>query len=172
MTVQRPTCRSETHYQIERKTVMKLAFIAGVFVLSAPVAYGQTVLQKPNGIKWEPMPEMLVQADGAQFALVSGDMKTGPWVIRFKFPAGYAVLPHTHDEIESVTVLSGTVNMGMGEKFDKSTTTPISAGGFFSMPGGHPHYVYFTEPTIVQVHSGSPGTFHYINPADDPSNKR
>ncbi len=151
---------------------MKLALITCAIVLCAPLAYGQTVLPRPDGVKWGPMPEMLVQADGAQFALISGDMKTGPWVIRFKFPAGYAVLPHTHDEIESVTVLSGTVNMGMGEKFDKTTTTPISAGGFFSMPGGHPHYVYFTEPTIVQVHSGSPGTFHYINPADDPSKKQ
>jgi anti-sigma factor ChrR (cupin superfamily) len=96
---------------------MKLAFIASALVLSAPLAYGQTVLQKPDGIKWEPMPEMLVQADGAQFVLISGDMKTGPWVIRFKFLAGYVVQPHTHDEIESVTVLSGTVNMGMGEGF-------------------------------------------------------
>jgi hypothetical protein len=60
----------------------------------------------------------------------------------------------------------------VGEKFDKATTTPISAGGFFSMQSSHAHYVYFTEPTIVQVHSGSPATFHYINPADDPSGKR
>ena len=151
---------------------MRLAFITSALVLCAPLAYGQTVLQNSDDIKWEPMPEMLVQGDGAQFALISGDMKTGPWVIRFKFPAGYAVQPHTHDEIENVTVLSGTVNMGMGAKFDKATTTPISAGGFFSMPGNHAHYVYFTEPTTVQVHSSSPGTFHYINPADDPSKKK
>ena len=151
---------------------MKLALIASTLVLCAPLAYGQTILQKPDAIKWEPMPEMLVQADGAQFALITGDMKTGPWVIRFKFPAGYAVQPHTHDENENVTVLSGTVNMGMGEKFDKATTTPISAGGFFSMPGHHAHYVYFTEPTIVQIHSDGPSTLHYINPADDPSQKK
>ncbi len=40
------------------------------------------------------------------------------------------------------------------------------------MLGNHAHYVYFTEPTIVQVHSGSPATLHYINPADDPSKKK
>src|SRR5882757_477990 len=91
----------------ERIPVMKLAFITGALVLCAPLAYGQTVLQKSDGIKWEAMPEMLVQAEGAQFALISGDMKTGPWVIRFKFPAGYAVQPHTHDEIE--TLLSSVV---------------------------------------------------------------
>jgi hypothetical protein len=151
---------------------MKLALITTALVLCGPLAYGQTVLPEPGGIKWEPMPKILTQADGAQCALISGDMKAGPWVIRFKFPTGYAIQPHTHDEIENVTVLSGTANMGMGEKFDKATTTPISAGGFFSMPGGHAHYVYFTEPTIVQVHSGGPSTFHYINPADDPSKSR
>src|SRR3984957_12711686 len=151
---------------------MSIAFITSALVLCAPLAYGQTVLQNSDDIKLGPMPEMLGQGDRAQFALISGDLKTGPWVIRFKFPAGYAVQPHTHDEIENVTVLSGTVNMGMGEKFDKATTTPISAGGFFSMPGNHAHYVYFTGPTIVQVHSGSPSTLHYVNSADDPSKKK
>ena len=92
---------------------MRLAFITCTIVLYAPLAYGQTVLPRPDGVKWGPMPEVLVQADGAQFALISGDMKTGPWVIRFKFPAGYAVLPHTHDEVESVTVLSGTVRLAL-----------------------------------------------------------
>jgi len=151
---------------------MKLALITTALVACGPLAYGQTVLQKPDGIKWEPMPEILTQADGAQFAMISGDMKTGPWVIRFKFPAGYAIQPHTHDEIESVTVLSGTVNMGMGDKFDEAMATPISAGGFFSMPGNHSHYIYFTEPTIVQVHSSDPSTFHYVNPADAPKPRK
>jgi hypothetical protein len=40
------------------------------------------------------------------------------FALRLKLPAGYKIAPHTHPCIESVTVISGTFKLGMGEKAD------------------------------------------------------
>jgi hypothetical protein len=37
-------------------------------------------------------------------------------------PDGYRVPPHTHPKTERVTVISGTFNIGMGDKFDEKAT--------------------------------------------------
>jgi quercetin dioxygenase-like cupin family protein len=53
--------------------------------------------------------------------VLAGDptASTGDFRIRFKMPAGYKIAPHTHPQRENVTVLSGTLKVGMGT----STTT-------------------------------------------------
>jgi hypothetical protein len=39
-------------------------------------------------------------------------------VQRVKLPPNYQVPPHTHPYAETVTLISGSVGFGMGEKFD------------------------------------------------------
>ena len=83
-------------------------------------------------------------------------------------PAGFKVPPHTHPADENVTVISGTFNIAMGDKFDESKGTTLKAGGFFKAPRGMVHYAWFTESTVIQVHGVGPTGFTYVNPADDP----
>lgn len=85
------------------------------------------------------------------------------------FPANYAIPPHTHPYPETVTVISGEVGFGMGEKLDKSGQM-FGVGAFLSnLPGqacalrmdwwsagDHPSAVHGT------------GWDDYINSADDP----
>jgi quercetin dioxygenase-like cupin family protein len=42
--------------------------------------------------------------------------------MRLLMPDGYKIAPHTHPKVEHVTVISGTFNLGMGEK---STKAPV-----------------------------------------------
>ena len=45
---------------------------------------------------------------GAKMAVLEGDpTKEGPFVVRFQFPDGYHIPPHTHPKTERVTVISG-----------------------------------------------------------------
>ena len=44
--------------------------------------------------------------------------EAAPFIVRVKFPANYKVPAHWHPAIEHVTVLSGTLNMGIGDKLD------------------------------------------------------
>jgi quercetin dioxygenase-like cupin family protein len=119
-------------------------------------------------VKWGPAPPSLPK--GAEFALVSGNpAQAGPFVVRLKFPAGYKVAPHWHPGDEHVTVISGNIAFGMGEKFDEKSMKELSAGGYAMMPAEMRHYAKAKTATIVQVHGTGPFVLNYVNPADDPS---
>ena len=119
-------------------------------------------------VKWGPAPPSLPK--GAEFALVSGNpAQAGPFVIRLKFPADYKVAPHWHPGDEHVTVISGIIAFGMGEKFDEKSMKELSAGGYAMMPAEMRHFAKAKTATIVQVHGTGPFVLNYVNPADDPS---
>jgi hypothetical protein len=69
---------------------------------------------------------------------------------------------------ERVTVMSGTLNVGMGSKLDRTATQALEAGGFVSLPGGMHHFVWTSVPTVVQINLEGPFDIVYVNPADDP----
>jgi quercetin dioxygenase-like cupin family protein len=121
-----------------------------------------------NEAKWGPAPPSLPK--GAQFAVVSGNpAAAGPFVIRLKFPAGYKVAPHWHPTDEHVTVLSGTMALGMGEKFNPASMKTLPAGGYAMMPAEMRHFAMAKTAAMIQVHGTGPFVLNYVNPADDPS---
>ena len=71
---------------------------------------------------------------------------------RLKVPAGYKVPAHVHPNDEHVTVISGTFNIGMGDKLDEKKGNALKAGGFARAPKDMQHYAWFNEDTIVQLH--------------------
>ena len=86
-------------------------------------------------------------------------------------PAGFKIQAHTHPNHENVTVLSGSFNVGTGDKLDESKGTAIKAGGYSFVPKGMAHYAWFIEDTVLQLHGLGPQGVTYVNPADDPRKK-
>lgn len=128
-------------------------------------------LYPPAEIKWQDGPPSLPM--GAKFAVLEGDpSKEGPFVFRVKAPDGYRIPPHTHPKVERVTVISGTFNIGMGEKFDEKATKEMPAGTFGHWPPGMKHYVWVKGETVVQFHGIGPWSIVYVNPNDDPRRKK
>jgi len=128
------------------------------------------VMMNAADIKWGPPPPAF--QPGAQFAVLEGDpSKPGPFVVRIKLPDGYKVMPHWHPTDEHVTVLSGTVNAGIGEKWDDASVKAFSAGAFATMPRKTAHYVQAKGETTLQVHATGPFELVYVNPKDDPRKK-
>ncbi|HEV8589664.1 MAG TPA: cupin domain-containing protein [Pyrinomonadaceae bacterium] len=125
----------------------------------------------PDELKWGPAPPGL--PPGAELAVVSGDpSKAGaPFTMRAKFPDGYKVPPHWHPTDENVTVIQGTINIGMGDKFDESAAKQLPAGSFALMPKRMHHFAWASGETIVQIHGTGPFAITYVNPADDPRHK-
>ncbi|MEK6288090.1 MAG: cupin domain-containing protein [Acidobacteriota bacterium] len=120
------------------------------------------------GVKWGQPPPSLPK--GAQFAVVSGDpSKAVPFAIRLKFPAGYKVAPHWHPTDEHVTVLSGTLAFGMGEKFDEAAMKDMPDGSYAMMPAEMRHFAMAKTAVTLQVHGMGPFVLNYVNPADDPA---
>jgi quercetin dioxygenase-like cupin family protein len=124
-------------------------------------------LYRPNEIKWQEGPAAL--PPGAKFAVLEGDpAKEGPFTMRIRLPDGYKIPPHTHPGIEHVTVISGSFNFGMGDKFDPGATKEMPAGSFGHWPAGMKHFVWVKGETIVQAHGMGPWKIEYLNPQDDP----
>ena len=98
-------------------------------------------------------------------------MKDEPYVVRLKMPAGYKIPAHNHPTSEYVTVLSGKLHLGLGDKLDLKKGVTLSAGGFAEAPAQTNHFAWASAPTIVQVHGQGPFAFNYVDPADDPSKK-
>jgi mannose-6-phosphate isomerase-like protein (cupin superfamily) len=126
----------------------------------------------PDQVKWGPAPPFL--PSGAQLAVLEGDpmAATGDFTIRLKMPDGYKVPPHTHPHRENVTVLSGTLKVGMGDTFDAGKMMSFGAGSFAYLDPSMHHYAGASGETVIQIHGQSPAKFNYINPADDPSMKK
>lgn len=135
----------------------------------APAA--QHVLMAPAAVGWGEAPPSL--PPGARMAVVSGDpTQSQPYVIRAQMPAGYRIPPHWHPTDEHVTVLSGTVALGMGETFDASALKDVPTGGYFVAPAAMRHFFMTRTAATIQVHGMGPFALNYVNPADDPSRQK
>jgi quercetin dioxygenase-like cupin family protein len=123
----------------------------------------------PDQVKWGPAPPNVPA--GAQIAVLEGDptASTGDFTIRFKMPDGYKIAPHTHPSRENVTVISGTLKVGMGDQFDESKMMDFGTGSFAYLDPSMHHYAAASGETVIQIHGQSPFAVNYINPSDDPS---
>lgn len=131
---------------------------------------GKHGMLRPEQLKWQDARSL---PPGARMAVLEGDpSKEGFFAMRLKFPAGYKVPPHTHPKVERVTVISGTLHLGMGETFDRSATTALPAGSYGFMPPGMKHFAATDGETEIQLATIGPWEINYLNPADDPRQKR
>ena len=147
--------------------LMAIGWIALASFASVGWAADTHVAVDHGDIKWGPGPDIL--PPGAEAAVLYGNpAKEGLFALRLRFPAGYAIAPHTHPANEVVTIISGASKLGMGEQADKGSTTTLPAGSFFALPPGMAHFVYFDEPTEIQISTIGPWGLTYVNPMDDP----
>ena len=158
--------------------VLVLSGVAGLSVLGTSLAAeqkknpgGTWALYVPSEISWKAGPESL--ARGAKVAILEGDpSKDGFFTMRLLLPDGYRVAPHWHPKAERLTIISGTVNLGTGDRFDATATKTLPAGTYSSMPPQMTHFAWTTGETVLQLSSIGPWQVIYVDPADDPRNKR
>jgi mannose-6-phosphate isomerase-like protein (cupin superfamily) len=154
---------------------MRLPFLVVALSVAAFLSAQPLLTQNaftPDQVKWAPAPPFIPA--GAQLAVLEGDpmAASGDYTIRLKMPDGYKIAPHTHPQRENVTVLSGTLKVGMGDQFDAGKMMSFGAGSFAYLDPSMHHYAGASGETVIQIHGQSPVKFNYINPADDPSTKK
>ena len=124
----------------------------------------------PADIKWSDAPPSLPK--GSKMAVLYGDpSKDGLFIIRAKLPANYRIAPHSHPTDEVVTVLSGTLMVGMGDKLAPASAKALPPGSLVVAPARTNHFVLTKQPVVIQVSAMGPLQFTYVNPVDDPSKK-
>jgi quercetin dioxygenase-like cupin family protein len=125
----------------------------------------------PENIKWTSFPAF---PPSASIALLVGDPnKAEPYLARVSVPSGTILMPHTHPENRIYTVISGIFYIGIGDRFDASKLKAYPPGSVFVLPGNTPHFHWARSGAYVtQVTANGPLGLSYINPADDPRNKK
>jgi quercetin dioxygenase-like cupin family protein len=160
-----------------RRSFACAAILAGAASLAAAqekkaemAAVPGHVLVSAAGIVWGEAPPALPK--GATVAVLSGDPgQSGPFTVRVKFPAGYRVAPHWHPTDENLTVLSGSLSLGMGETYDEAAAKALGPGDFSVMPAEMRHFAFSKGGVTFQIHGNGPFTLTYVNPGDDPRNQ-
>jgi hypothetical protein len=125
----------------------------------------------PADIQWTDAPSVLPA--GAKAAVLDGDpSKPGYFAMRLKVPDGYKIMPHWHPNVERITVISGTLNMGLGDTFDESKGHAMSAGTYGAIQPKVHHFAWTTGETEIQITTLGPWKLVYVNPKDDPSKNK
>ena len=152
-----------------RTTVLIIA--ATLVAQSSVVAADTPLVRSAKEVKWGAPPPVF--PPGAKFAVIAGDpATTGLVTVRFEMPAGYKIPPHFHPTDEHVTVLKGSFSLGMGDVIDEAHALTLSPGGYAVAMANMHHYAYTTTGATIQVHMQGPFAITYVNPADDPGQKR
>ena len=139
-------------------------FSIGASLLAASPAIAQVNLDQGN---WGPAPAVFPK--GAQMSVLSGDPgKPGLFVIRLKIPAGYQMPAHFHPVDEYVTVVAGSVSLGMGDRLDKTKSVSLLTGAFVKAPAHMNHYAFTSTGATLQILANGPFGMTYVNPTDDP----
>ena len=156
------------------RSMLALAALTGLPAVlaaqaSAPAtAASQVIVAHAPTLAWAPGPPSLPA--GAEFVLLEGNpAEAVPLTFRPRFPANYRIPPHWHSVIEHVTVLSGTLNVGMGEVATYTTGTALNAGSFAAMPAKMVHSAWAGPQGVTfQLHSVGPWSITYVKASDDP----
>ena len=115
----------------------------------------------PDELTWTAGPPML--PPGARMAVIEGSFaRPGLFTVRLKFPANYRIPPHWHPVKVTVTVISGSFNMGFGDEIDTGKGKTLPTGSVFEMPATIHHFGWTTEETIIQHHGIGPLSVNYL----------
>jgi quercetin dioxygenase-like cupin family protein len=139
-----------------------LAFAVGT---AAMAQSSSPIVVTPDQVKWGAAKGLPA---GWQSAVLAGDPnKNGPYVERVRLLPNAAVPPHTHPDVENITVLSGSFGIGEGRVADKSNGRVLPAGSFYHLPANTPHFAWTgADGAVVQVHGIGPTEIKMIKSAN------
>lgn len=139
-----------------------ISFALALTTSAIALAQAQHVMVPANGVKWGPAPSVL--PPGAEISVLEGDPgRKGPITLRLRFPADYELPPHWHSMAERVTVLSGALYVGIGDKLDRQASEALEPGGFVSLPATQHHFAWTKTRTVVQISLDGPFDIFYVN---------
>jgi hypothetical protein len=149
------------------KRIMLALIFGGALVVSA--ARADESIVTPKQLKWAQAPTL---PKGGQYAIVQGKPgEAGPYIYGVKLPANFKIAPHEHSDARTYVIVSGTLYVGEGEKFDQANMKALPAGSVMTYAAGTKHFTTTEQPTTFIVIGTGPSVYTYLDPADDPRKK-
>lgn len=111
---------------------------------------------------------------GLETIFVTGDGNQNKlFSIVFKVPPSTAIPPHSHPDDRSCFVLSGIWYFGYGTVRDEANLNALPQGSNYTEPAGTTHFAGTKDQeAIVECTAVGPTGTTFVNPADDPRNKK
>ena len=136
--------------------------------LAADEAGREPIQLNDDNLEWSDGPGSIPA--GAKFVILEGDPKTAAiFTMRVFLPPKYVIPFHSHDGDERVTVLEGSVEIGIGETEAAAFITRFQEDGYYMTPPPLRHFVRAgPEGCVLQLTGLGPWTIHYVDPDDDP----
>ena len=156
-------------------TRVALALVASLAFATIGSAQQQTgsdtTSKESKALTWGPAPDVFPA--GAKMAVEQGDpTKSGEFIVRLSFPAGYKIPAHWHPTDEHVRIRSGEFLVGMGDALDPAKTMKMTPGDTGSIAANMHHFAIARTATQVSIRSEGPFAMTYVNSADDPRKKQ
>lgn len=139
-----------------------------VFTAAAQEASREPIQLNDDNLEWSDGPPSI--PDGSKFVLLEGDPKVAEFfTMRVFLPPKYVIPMHAHDGDERVTVLEGSVEIGIGETMESAFISRFHEDGYYMTPPPLRHFVRAgPEGCVLQLIGIGPWTIHYVDPKDDP----
>lgn len=109
-------------------------------------------LTSPHSILWR---EVL---PGVSTSVLAGrpEEPGSPFVVLYRVAIPLVMPTHAHAEEEHVTVIDGTLEIGVGDSFDASALEELGPGSYAVIPGGVRHCMRYAAGSVVQIHGIGP----------------
>jgi len=97
------------------------------------------IVVNPTDMQWTEGPLFL--PSGARVAVLEGDpSRSGLFTIRLEIPAGYRIPANWLFTNATITVISGSFSIGLGDVFDEFELKELPTGGFTMIGAGTRHF--------------------------------
>ena len=158
-----------------RAAAAALSTLGLLVAASSATAGGDLQAQRvaPEEIPWpggSARAEGTAMRSGLQTVVIAGDAKgNGLYTMVVRLPANTKVPPHSHPDVRSCFVLSGTWYLAYGDTRDEAQLKALPAGSHYTEPAGMNHFAETRDEAVVAECTaiGPTGTT-FVNPADDP----
>ena len=132
---------------------MRLILLAVAALASASCAQTPAPTSWSEGVAYGP----IGNATGMDAAFIIGSpTQPGLYTIRVHIKEGGLMPPHSHPDDRMITVLSGTLHYGFGDKADPAATKAYPAGSFFLAKANEPHYAIGASEAVYQESGMAP----------------
>jgi quercetin dioxygenase-like cupin family protein len=108
--------------------------------------------------------DAVAHLSNVQVAVTDGDPKEqcSSYTLRLKLSDAYTIPLHWHPDTERLTVLTGVVLFGAGDKMDPTKTTTLEPGSYIVIPATVKHWVTARGSTIFQVSGTGPFKVNFV----------
>ena len=100
--------------------------------------------------------------------LVGAEAEAGPYALRVRLREGARIPSHTHPDSRHTLVLTGTLYVGFGERFDERALVPVRAGEVYVAPAGVAHHAWARDGDVEYQENGQgPTATRFVGATDE-----